>query len=125
MENTKIKNYYDLNAWQEGHKLVLLVYKMLKDFPKEERYGLTDQLRRASVSITSNIAEGFSRRSNKEKIQFHAMAMGSLTELQSQLFVARDVQYCQVERFNQIFTQTIVVQRLVNGLSRSCILHDT
>ena len=74
----KIKSFTDLTAWKEGHKLVLLIYKLTKKFPKEESYGLTDQIRRCSVSITSNIAEGFSRKSQKEKLQFYHMSLGSL-----------------------------------------------
>lgn len=76
----KIKSFTDLNVWKEGHKLVLQVYKLTKEFPKEELFGLTNQIRRAAVSITSNIAEGFSRHSYKEKLQFYSTALGSLTE---------------------------------------------
>lgn len=66
----KIAKFTDLVAWQEAHKLVLMIYKMTKIFPAEERYGLVSQMRRASVSITSNIAEGFGRKSAKDKITF-------------------------------------------------------
>lgn len=71
---TKIRSFTDLEAWKEGHKLVLAVYKVTKKFPKEEKYALTDQMRRCAVSITSNIAEGFSRQGKKEKIQFYFTA---------------------------------------------------
>ncbi len=67
----KIKTFTDLKAWQEGHKLVILIYKIIKLFPKEETYSLVDQMRRAATSVTSNIAEGFGRHSYKEKIQFY------------------------------------------------------
>ena len=83
--NPKIKSFTDLQVWQEGHKLVLLIYKVTKKFPKEELFGLTNQIKRAGVSITSNIAEGFSRQSYKEKLQFYYMSLGSLTEIQNQL----------------------------------------
>ena len=63
--NNKIQKFTDLLAWQEGHRLVLMVYKETKNFPLEEKYGLIDQMRRAAVSFTSNIAEGFSRKSSK------------------------------------------------------------
>ena len=66
----KIRNFTDLIAWQEAHKLVLLTYKITNNFPQKEIYALTSQMRRAVISVTSNIAEGFSRKSSKEKIQF-------------------------------------------------------
>ena len=77
MINKKIKSFTDLDTWKEGHKLVLLIYESTKSFPKEERFALTDQIRRAAVSITSNIAEGFSRQSLREKIQFYSISKGS------------------------------------------------
>ncbi len=88
-ESRKIRSFTDLNAWKEGHKLVLEIYKFTQKFPKEEQFGLTNQLRRAVVSFTSNIAEGFSRNSYKEKLQFYSMALGSLTEVQNQLLVGK------------------------------------
>lgn len=101
-EKQKIKSFTDLDAWKEGHKLVLDIYKITKDFPKEEQFGLTIQLRRAGVSFTSNIAEGFSRNSYKEKLQFYSTALGSLTEIQNQLLVAKDIGYITRENFNKI-----------------------
>lgn len=89
----KIQSFTDLYAWQAGHKLVLSIYEVTQKFPKEELFGLTNQLRRAAVSITSNIAEGFSRSSYKEKSQFYSMALGSLTEIQNQLLIAKDIKY--------------------------------
>ena len=115
MEN-KIKSFTDLNAWKEGHKLVIIIYKQIKEFPKEELFSLTNQIQRASVSITSNIAEGFSRRSEKEKIQFYYIALGSLTEVQNQLLIARDIGYIKNETFKQIADQTVIVSKLCNGL---------
>lgn len=116
--NTKIRSFTDLNAWKEGHQLVLMIYKVLKSFPREEQYALSDQMRRCSISITSNIAEGFSRKTSKEKNQFYHMALGSLTELQNQLMVARDVKYISHEDFNLIAEQSVVVSKLINGLIR-------
>jgi hypothetical protein len=70
MMDSKIKSFTDLIAWKEGHKLVIIIYKTTEKFPQKEIFSLTDQMRRCAVSITSNIAEGFSRQGHKEKIQF-------------------------------------------------------
>jgi four helix bundle protein len=115
-KNKKIKNFTDLNAWREGHKLVLMVYKITKDFPQEELFGLTSQIKRASISITSNIAEGFSRLSYAEKIQFYSIAQGSNTELQNQLLIARDIRCLDKDNFDKIIQQSISVHKLINGL---------
>lgn len=118
MENAKIKSFTDLIAWQEGHKLVLMLYAVTKKFPKEELFILVSQIRRAVISITSNIAEGFSRNTNKDKVQFYCISLGSLTEIQNQLLVARDLKYITQDEFNKIANQTIKVAKLINGLKR-------
>ena len=118
-ESGKIKSFTDLDAWKEGHQLVLMIYKITKLFPKEEIFGLASQLRRCAVSITSNIAEGFSRQSYKEKLQFYSIAQGSVTELQNQLLVSRDVGYIANEQFQEIAVQSIKVHKIVNGLIKS------
>lgn len=115
----KIHTFKDLKVWQEGHRLVLMIYKLTKDFPKEEKYGLTDQMRRCAVSITSNIAEGFSRQGVKEKVQFYFLAKGSLTELDNQLLVSKDVKYINNETFNLIEAQIVIVGKLLTGLIKS------
>lgn len=114
-----IKSFTDLNVWKEAHLLVLSMYETTKSFPKEEIYGLTNQIRRCAVSITSNIAEGFSRQSYKEKLQFYFTAKGSLTELQNQLLIARDVKYIASAEFNQLADQSIVVSKILTGLIKS------
>lgn len=125
MENAKIKSFTDLNAWQEGHKLVIEIYQITKIFPKEELFGLTNQIKRAAVSITSNIAEGFSRQSLKEKAQFYSIARGSVTEIQNQLLIAKDVKYFTTDKFNKIAGQTVVVHKLINGLIKYLKSHYT
>ncbi|MBU1868371.1 four helix bundle protein [Patescibacteria group bacterium] len=115
----KIRSFTDLVAWQKGHKLVLIVYKWTARFPKREMYSLIDQMRRAVVSVTSNIAEGFSRRTSKEKIQFYHMALGSLSELQNQLIIAKDVNYLNSVTYREIANLTIEVSKLINGLVKS------
>lgn len=118
-EYQTIKSFTDLNTWKEGHKLVLMIYKMTKLFPPHERFGLRSQIQRAAISITSNIAEGFSRNSSKEKIQFYYTSLGSLTEIQNQLLIARDLGYISQQIFNDIALQTVVVSKLTNGLIKS------
>ncbi|MBU4347811.1 four helix bundle protein [Candidatus Parcubacteria bacterium] len=119
MGNATIKKFTDLDAWKEGHKLVLMIYEITKIFPKEEMFGLISQMRRCAVSITSNIAEGFSRQSYKEKLQFYSIALGSITELQNQLLIAKDVNYIAKEQFQIIAEQSIKVHKITNGLIRS------
>lgn len=115
----KITSFTDLNAWREGHRLVLAIYKETTKFPREERFSLVDQLRRASVSITSNIAEGFSRFGRNEKKLFYRMALGSLTELQNQLLIARDLGYLSKEDFNKLAEMSVTSSKLINGLVKS------
>ena len=117
-EQKKIKSFTDLNAWKEGHTLVLAIYSTTNKFPSKELFGLTNQMRRCAVSITSNVAEGFSRNTNKDKYQFYTVAQGSLTELQNQLLIARDVKYLPEDEFQKIAQKTIVVNKLLNGLKR-------
>jgi len=116
----KIRSFVDLDAWKEAHKFVLMIYNATKDFPSEEKFGLANQMRWAGVSITSNIAEGFSRQSRKEKFQFYSMAKGSVTEIQNQLLIARDVGYLEGEDFNKLTEQSVKVAKLINGLMRYC-----
>ena len=77
----KIQSFTDLDTWEKGHQLVISIYKKTQLFPREEMFGLTSQMKRCSVSVTSNIAEGFSRQSYKDKIRFYYISKGSLTEL--------------------------------------------
>lgn len=116
---SKITKFTDLIAWQEAHKLVLMIYQLTKEFPKEEKYCLVDQLRRAVISITSCIAEGFTRRFPKEKIYFYKTAQGSLTEIQNQLLISKDVGYLNKETFSKVANQTVTVHKLLNGLIKS------
>ncbi len=116
---TTLRSFTDLNAWKQGHQLVLGIYQATSNFPSTENFGLTSQIRRCAVSITSNIAEGFSRNTKKEKDQFYSIALGSLTELQNQLIIAKDVGYISPGLFQQIAHQTIETKKLVHGLMKS------
>jgi four helix bundle protein len=126
-ESSKIKSFTDLNAWKFVHILVLDIYHVTNSFPKEEMFGLTNQLRRAVVSYTSNIAEGFSRNSYKEKAQFYSMALGSLTEVQNQLIIAKDLGYIGEEMFKKLEDQAIIINKITNGLIKKSrtIIHSS
>lgn len=120
MENRKkATTFTDLDAWKLGHGLVIAIYATTKKWPSDEQFGLTSQIRRAAVSITSNIAEGFSRATKADKRHFYAMAHGSLTEVQNQLLIGRDVGYVSQTVFKQLADQTVVVHKLITGLIKS------
>ncbi len=111
-----IKDFYDLTAWKESHKLVLFVYNLTKSFPKEEIFGLTNQMRRSAVSISSNIAEGFGRRTYKDKAHFYYQSRGSISELKSQLMISRDLSYINAEQFIEIESLLSSAHKLLQGL---------
>lgn len=119
MERKTIQSFTDLNAWKEGHILVLDIYEITKNFPKEELFGLVSQMRRCAVSITSNIAEGFSRMSYKEKAQFYAIALGSTSELQNQILIARDIKLIKEDTFEEIMAKATVVHKIIGGLIKA------
>ena len=92
---TTITDFYQLKAWQENHQLVLSIYKITKTFPNEEKYGIIDQLRRASSSITANIAEGFGRFHYADKIRFYLQARGSLKEVENFIYFPIALLLCE------------------------------
>lgn len=116
MNEKRIRSFTDLKAWRESHKLLLLVYKITKKFPKEELFCLVSQMRRAALSVTSNIAEGFGRQGLKEKIQFYYLAQGSLTELKNQILAARDVGYISKADLDSLVEQANSAHQLLQGL---------
>jgi len=102
-------------VWKEGHKLVLMIYTITKQFPKEETYSLIDQMRRAAASITANIAEGFGRQTYKEKAQFYYMAQGSLIELKNFILIAKDIRYFSKDDFQAVVDQANLTHKLLQG----------
>jgi four helix bundle protein len=117
MEPTiKIKSYKDLLVWQKGINLVKLIYEMTKDFPADERFGLVSQLRRASVSVPSNIAEGQSRRTTGEFIQFTSHAEGSLAELETQMIISVELGLTSSVKAELILQLIEELQRMLTGL---------
>jgi len=124
--SVKIRKFTDLIAWKEAYSLVKLIYKFTDEFPRKESYTLVTQMRRAAISVSSNIAEGFSRRTKKEKIQFYFMSHGSLTEPQSQAIIAKGVGYLNKEELKAFQLQSTKVQKLVNGLIKGTEkIHNT
>lgn len=111
---SNMKTHKDLDVWNKSIDLVEDIYKLTKEFPKEELYGLTNQLRRASVSISSNIAEGAARNSNKEFIQFLYVALGSLSEVETQLIIAVRLKF--ISGYNE--EQITNLKRMLLGLIR-------
>ncbi|MDP3986036.1 MAG: four helix bundle protein [Candidatus Veblenbacteria bacterium] len=113
MENPKIHSFKDLVVWQKAIELAVIVYQLTQKFPNQETYGLVSQLRRAAVSVSSNIAEGFTRSSRREKVQFYAIARGSLAEVESQLELARRVGYVPNNDYHACGAQLEDVRRLL------------
>lgn len=111
---TVLRGHKDLEAWKKGMTLVTTVYKVTRDFPKEEMYGITNQMRRAAVSIPSNIAEGASRGFHKEFAQFLHIALGSLSELETQILIAGNLQY--LSNVEHLTSETEMLRKLLNGL---------
>lgn len=114
-----IKSFTDLQSWQFAHSLALLIYESTELFPKKEIFGLSSQLRRAAVSVGSNLAEGFGRKSAKDRQHFYTMASGSLYELKSQILLAKDLGYLSEGHFERLVESLNQTHKLVNGLLRS------
>ena len=113
------RNYRDLIAWQKAMDLVEMVYQATRGFPKEEIYGLTSQVRRAAVSIASNIAEGEGRRSAGDFQRFLSMAYGSLREVETQILIAERLHYLPAEKASELMGAAGEIGRVVNGLMAS------
>ena len=111
----KLKSYKDLLVWQKSMTLVKDIYRLTR-FPQDERFGLVSQLRRAAVSVPSNIAEGQSCHTSGEFVQFVSHAEGSLAELETQMLIAADLDFCSKEEANQALAQIEELQRMLNSL---------
>ena len=114
--------FKSLIVWKRSYDLALSVYKMTNNFPKDELYGLTSQMRRSAISVSANIAEGYQRKSRKEYIHFLSIAKGSLGEVETYLLFSKDLGYVQEIQFNQLETNRQEVGRLLRGLMRSLTL---
>jgi four helix bundle protein len=114
-----IQRFQQLEAWQYAHKLVLSVYGGTRCLPADERFGLTLQMRRAAVSVPANIAEGFKRRTTKDKVHFYNMSESSLEELKYYVILCGDLGYWKADQVDQASSQAEQVNRLLGGLIRA------
>ena len=120
-----VRHYRDLIAWQKAMDLVVRVYEATKEFPPEEQFGLTTQLRRAAVSVASNIADGQGRHATRDFLRFLSIAYGSLQEVETQLIIARRLEYLEESLQGGLFDLTNEVARLINGLMNSLSPRDS
>ncbi len=111
-----MKSYKDLDVWKMGRELVIMIYNITETFPKTEQFGLISQMRRCSVSIPSNIAEGQGRKHAKDSIQFYYISRGSLYELETQTYISLDLNFISITDSNLIITKIEECIKLINGL---------
>jgi four helix bundle protein len=114
-----LKNYKELKVWQQSYGLCLEMYRLTKDFPKEELYGLTSQVRRSAVSIPSNIAEGYGRRTKPDYIRSPYIAYGSVCELETQILLSSDLGYIQARDRDVLEQEVGEVERMLKGLIKA------
>ena len=113
---TKLRTHKDLDVWNKSVALVTSIYEITKDFPKDELFGLTSQIRRSAVSIPSNIAEGSARKGNKEFVQFLYISLGSMAELETQLIIATNLKYISSSKYDLIINDLTDIRKMLSGL---------
>jgi four helix bundle protein len=118
-----INHFVDLIAWKKNHEAVLKIYKITKNFPKDELFGIVSQIRRAASSITANIAEGYGRFHTKDRIRFYYIARGSSTELQNHLILSHDLGYIDDKQFNELKMGIFEGYKIICGLIKSTELN--
>ena len=116
MEN-KVKSYKNLIVWQKSMDLVIDIYKLVKKLPKEETYSLSDQMRRAVVSIPSNIAEGYARKTTKEYLKFLSIANGSRTELETQLIICNKIGYLNEKEIEVAMQKSTEIGKMISTIA--------
>lgn len=114
-----MQDFRNLIVWQKAHALTLDVYRNTRSFPADERYGLTSQLRRSSVSVSANVAEGCARGSDNDFARFVTVAAGSASETDYHLLLARDLGYLEESTYRQLFGQISEVKRMLNSFERT------
>jgi len=113
---TQIKSFRDLLVWQKSMSLVTSIYQLTRDFPHAEMFGLTSQLRRASISIPSNIAEGYGRNTSKDYLRYLQIALGSLYEMQTQLEIASNLHFLDIVDFKKMISLCLEIERMLTSL---------
>jgi four helix bundle protein len=112
-----MQDFQNLRVWSKAHQLTLNLYRLTRNFPNEERYGLTSQIRRAGSSIGANIAEGCGRRGNAELVRFLHIAMGSASEVQYHILLARDLNFLKLDPYAELLSQVVEVKRMLAALA--------
>ena len=115
----KITSFTQLRTWQNAREFAVNIYGVTKSLPESERFGLTSQMRRSAVSVAANIAEGFSRNGLKDKVRFYSIALGSLTETLSHLYIAHDLGFLGQVNIQSIEGEVTDLHKMINGLMRS------
>ncbi len=119
VKSSMTKTHKDLEVWKQSISFVTDIYKLTGNFPKEEIYGITSQIRRAAVSIPSNIAEGAGRNHDKEYLQFLSIALGSTSELETQIIISNNINYINTEQMNTILDKLNNIRKMIVGLKKS------
>lgn len=114
-----ITSFTQLRTWQKARSFASSIYKATRQFPSDEKFGITSQIRRSAVSVPANIAEGFSRNGQKEKIQFYAIARGSLSESLSHLYIAHDLGFIDRNELKLLEEQVVDIQKMLSGLVKT------
>jgi len=117
--NTTFKSYRDLDVWQKSMRLAKRPYQITQKFPSDERFGLTNQLRRAAVSVPSNLAEGHARFGSGEFSRFISITMGSVAEIETQIFLSKDLGYITSEVTQEILAELDAIGKMLRGLAKS------
>ena len=111
-----IRTYRDLLVWQKAVELVTLIYKRTRSFPEDEKYGLVSQIRRATISIPSNIAEGYGRMHTNEYVRYLQISIGSIFELQTQLIISKNLGYISEQAYTELDDKTKEIERMLSSL---------
>jgi four helix bundle protein len=116
VDGVKLQSFEQLTAWRESQNLAVLIYKITRTFPKEEKFGITSQVRRAVSSVSANIAEGFGRYSQKDKLHFYTIVYGSLLETKNFIYLTKKLEFIDTKAESDILEQIDACQRLLNAL---------